>query len=228
MLEYLYTDNYDGNGEAASVASYPHGKGANANLQATPVTEEEQLSAHDPPGYHELLNNIAVYVIADKYDIPDLEMLAATKFENALQNSGMVASLPAIIDAVFDATSDTKCELRNIVTKYCSRRKEEIIDSEDAVAIMRDHLEIGVEMIRQMVHERKQEKSSMEARIARMVVRDNALMQDIQGISQTANSIRVSDSRQVQQSYIDTQQQRLKDLREAIQHIKDCLNFKKK
>ena len=222
MLEYLYTDNYDDIGEAASVANSPHGKGASANLQATPVTEEEQLSAHNQPDYHELLNHIAVYVIADKYDIPELEVLAAAKFENALQRSRIVATLPAIIGAVFDASSDTKCELRNVVIKHCSRWKEEIVDSEDAVAIMRDHVEIGVEMIRQMVRERKREESSMEARIAKNTAREKLLIQYIEEISEIAWTIRVSDSRQVQQSYIDTQQQRVRNLRESIQRTKDC------
>ena len=217
MLNYLYTLDYDDNGDAASVTIYTHGKGANENLQATIVTEGEQLSAHDPPDYYELMNNIAVYAIADKYDIPELEVLAVTKFKKALHCSNIVedlASLPAIIDAVFDTTPDTKCGLRNVMINYCTDWKEEIIANEDSVAIVRDHGEIGLDMIREMFHERDRKETSMEAR-------ERIWKWHVENISHAANRMKVSDSREVQQNYINAQHRRLGDLRDAIQEAKE-------
>ena len=223
MLKYLYTLDYDEKGEAASVANYTHDKGASANLHATTVTEEQQLSAHDPPDYPELLNNIAVYAIADKYDIPELEVLAATKFEYALRCSGLErdrASLPAIIDAVFDTTPDTKCGLRNVVIQYCKCWKERIVDNEDSAAIVRDHGEIGLVMIRQLITERDQlVRSMLEGSRAREAV----VIWHIDRILGVANRMKVSDSREVQQNYIDAQHRRLGELRNAIQEAKGFL-----
>ena len=226
MLRYLYTLDYDDNGEAASVANYNHGKDASANLQATTVTEEEILSADYSSYYHKLMNNIAVYAIADKYDIPELEVLAATKFEDTLVSESIMASrasIPAIIDAVFDATPDTKCGLRDAVIRYCTVWKEEIIDNEDLVPIVRDHGEIGLALIRQVFYEGDENASLMKARIEKSGERAQVFIWYIKRISQAATCIKVSDSREVQQSYIDAQHRRLGALREVIQEASDYL-----
>ncbi|KAK0509752.1 hypothetical protein JMJ35_008146 [Cladonia borealis] len=227
MLNYLYSLDYDDNGEAASVANYTHDKGASENLLATTVTEEQHLSAHDAPEYPELLNNIAVYAIADKYGIPELEVLAARKFEIALNDTDFrldLASLPAIVDAVFDTTPETKCGLRNSVIEYCKSWKEYIIENEDSAVIVRDHGEIGLAMIHQVIHERDQAERSRWDQAEGASVREGTLMSHIDRISRFARCMKVSNSREVQQSYIDAQHRRLKDLRDAIQEAKDCFN----
>ena len=224
MLKYLYTLDYDDKGEAASVATYGHGKGAGGNLQAATATEKEELSENDLPGYHELLNNVAVYAIADKYDIPELGALAAKKFHRAIWKSKLrrdMASLRAIIDAVFDTTPDTKCELRDVVIWYCKHWTEAIINDEDSAAIVKDYGEIGLVMVRELLLDREQIEKSTEARIQAVMVREITLMSHIERISQAAKGMKVSDSREVQQNYIDAQHRRLRDLREAIQAAKD-------
>ena len=230
MLKYLYTLDYDDSGEAASVENYTQDKGASEDLLATTVTEEQQLSAREPPDYPELLNNIAVYALADKYDIPELGMLAVTKFDCALHCSGIendLASLPAVIDAVFDTTPDTKRGLRNVVIKYCKYYKDQIIDNEDSAVIVRDHGEIGLVMIREITHERDQARRSKWEQAEGALVREGTLMSHIERISGFARCMKVSNSREVQQNYIDAQHRRLKDLRDAIQEAKDCFNTEK-
>ena len=231
MLKYLYTLDYDDTGEPANVANYAHGKGASTNLQATTATDEEQSSGDDPLGnYHHLLNNIAVYAIADKYDIPELEMLAATRFESALHGSGLgsdLAGLPAIVDAVFDTTPDVKRGLRDVMIRYCKCWKKEIIDNEDSAVIVTDHGEIGLAMIRELFHAREQNEKSTEARIEAVMVRENTLIWHIERISLAAKCMKVSDSREVQQNYIDAQHRRLRDLRTTIQDAKDYIRTDK-
>ena len=249
MLEYLYTDDYDDNGEAASLAHFAHGKGARANLQATTVTEEEQLCAHDPPDYSKILNNIAVYAIADKYDIPALQVLATENFRIALWNDERVlkdlASLPAIIDAVFDTTpdtqvgvrkeaneywdwwdeEDTQVGIRKQATKYCEYWYDKIIGNEDAITIVRDHGEIGKAMIRRMFRKHEEHERSMKARIADATRDANTLLSDIQKISRAAKYMKVSDLREVVETDIDARHQQVKDLRDAIQEAKDFFNW---
>ena len=228
MLKYLYTLDYDDTGEAADVANYAHGKGTSAHLRATTATDEEQSSADDPPGkYHHLLNNIAVYAIADKYDIPALEMLAATRFESALHCSGLesdLASLPAIVDAVFDTTPDVKRGLRDVMIRYCKHWKKEIIDNEDSAAIVTDHGEIGLAMIRELLHDGEEMKKATEAQIEVVMGRENTLIWHIERISRAAKCMKVSDSIEVQRNYIDAQYRRLRELREAIQEAKEFYN----
>lgn len=221
MLKYLYTLDYDDNGEAASVADYTHNKGASGNLSTTTATEEQQWSA---PDYPEVLNNIAVYAIADKYDIPELEVLAATKFENALKGSGIeedLASLPAIVDAVFDTTPNTKSGLRNAVIQYCKRWKHIIIDNEESAVILRDHGEIGLAVIHEIIRERDEVRHLWRNSSAEAAKRINTLIGHIERISRFARCMKVSNSREVQQSYIDAQHRRLSDLWAAIQEAKD-------
>ena len=245
MLKYLYTLDYDDKGEAASVTTHSHGKGASESLQAATVTYTNhnsftgiemlpvarsavvELSEGDVLGYHELLNNVAVYAIADKYDIPELETLAAKKFNTALRKSGGsglvsdMASVRAVIDAVFNTTPDTKYGLRSAMFEFCEYWKEEIIDNEDSAAIVKDYGEIGLAMIRELFREREQHEKSTEARVEAVMVRENTLIWHIERISQAAKCMKVSDSREVQQNYIDAQHRRLRDLREAIQAAKD-------
>lgn len=226
MLKYLYTLDYDDNGEATDMANYAHDNGASTDLQAPTLTEKQQLSVLDPPDYRKVLNNIAVYAIADKYDIPELEALAVTKFNHALWISrlGMnLANLPAIVDAVFDATPDGKRGLRDVMITYCKCWKKRITDNEDFAAIVTDHGEIGLAMIRELFHEQEQHEKSTEARIKAVRARENELISHIERISLVAKCMKVSDSREVQQNYIDAQHRRLKDLRDAIEAAKDYI-----
>ena len=230
MLEYLYTLDYDDNGEVADVANYAHGKGASTDLQVPTVTEKQQLSAHDLTGYHQLLNNIAVYAIADKYDIPELEALAVTKFNDALWNSTLgrdMASLRAIIDAVFDTTPIGKCDIRDAVIGFCEHWKEEVIDDEDVAAIVKDYGEIGLAIISELLRERERTEKLTEARIDGVMEREKTLIGHIERISHAANCMKVSDSREVQQNYIDAQHRRLRELRGVIQAANDYIRTRK-
>ena len=224
MMKYLYTLDYDDKGEAASVATYGHGKGVSGNLQAVTVIEEDELSENNSPSYHELLNNVAVYAIADKYDIPELGALAAKKFCIAIWDSMLVtdmASLRAIIDAVFEATPDAKRDLRDAVIWYCKHWNKAFIDNEDSAAIVKDYGEIGLAIIRELFLKLEQKEKSMQAQIEKVVERENTLIRHIERISRAANCMKVSNSREVQQNYIDAQHRRLSDLQEAIQAAKN-------
>ena len=224
MMKYLYTLDYDDEGEAASVATYGHGKGASGNLQAATVIEEDELSENNSSSYHKLLNNVAVYAIADKYDIPELGALAAKKFCTAIWDSMLVtdmASLRAIIDAVFEATPDAKRDLRDAVIWYCKDWNKGFIDNEDSAAILKDYGEIGLAIIRELFLKFEQKEKSMQAQIEKMVNRENTLLTYIERISHAANNMKVSNSREVQQNYIDAQHRRLSELRAAIQAAKD-------
>ena len=224
MLKYLYTLNYYDDGEAADVAIYAHGKGASADLQAPTMTDEQQLSALDPFDYRRIMNNIAVYAIADKYDIPELEMLAAKKFKTVLE--GLLplrdmASFRAIIDAVFDTTPDTKSGLRSVVIEHCKQWKTVLLANEHSAAILKDYGEIGLAMIHHMAQEHIQDRTLLHIRIEEVKGRENTLIWHLEKISRVAKCMKVSNSREVQQNYIDAQHRRLKDLREAIQEAKD-------
>lgn len=224
MLKYLYTLDYDDTGEEASVATYSHGGGASVNLQAATAIEEGPFSVFVLQEYHQLLNNIAVYAIADKYDIPELEALAAKKFHGAFWESAIgwnMAGFRAVIDAVFDTARDAKCDLRDAVIGFCQHWKEEIMDNEDSASIVKDYGEIGMAMMREFLLEREQLVNLTQARIQEVMGRENTLIWHIESISRAADCMKVSNSREVQQNYIDAQHRRLKDLREAIQEAKN-------
>ena len=224
MLTYLYTLDYDDEGEKASIASYINDTGTGATSHATVETAELPVVCEET-SYHRLLNNIAVYAIADRYNIPELEQLAETKFETALVLSDLgcdLPSLPMIMDAVFETTPDSKHGLRDLASKYCASFTKEIIHNEEVVGIVKDHGEIGLAMIHRILRDRDQLTATTNAAIEKAAARASRLKWHIELISGVAGRMKVSESREVQQNYIDAQHRRLAELKEVIQDAKNC------
>ena len=67
-----------------------------------------------------MLNDISVYAIADKYDIPPLKLLALNKFATLATAIWPHYDFPAIVKAAFESSPDNDQGLRSIVTKVCA------------------------------------------------------------------------------------------------------------
>ncbi|KAA8564609.1 hypothetical protein EYC84_011521 [Monilinia fructicola] len=87
MINFLYTQDYDD----------------------TTTSEESHIENHGP-----LLVNTMLYVIADKYDIPPLKMLATKKFETALLTDWNSPSFTASLDlfSTTDSQNPTRASPR--------------------------------------------------------------------------------------------------------------------
>lgn len=104
------------------------------------------------------MNNVRVYALAEKYNIPALKELAKTKFQNCKADY----SYPLyrdVINAVFNSTPDTDSGLRDIVILKCAKKLEENLNEEGVAPMIRDHGSLGLGLLREIV---KQHKSQLE------------------------------------------------------------------
>ena len=61
---------------------------------------------HAHTQFEPLLANVAVFAVADKYDIPDLQRLAMYKISGVLNNKNLESQFPQMIEAIFEAAPD--------------------------------------------------------------------------------------------------------------------------
>ena len=160
MLTYLYTFDYDDEEEAASIAPYmlepAEIKAPSPNV---PLSDRQALI------HTRLLNNVAVYAIAEKYDIPELKELAQVKFESSLGDQEPHSNLPIIVNAVWETTPSSDRGMRDVVFEYCKCFDQEIISNEHLSGMLQDHGDLAVAVMREMLEERAQNESSSKATI---------------------------------------------------------------
>ena len=138
MFSYLYSFDYDDTSE-------------NFILQ-----EASELSDLE----RQLLCNVQVYAIAEKYEVPALKRLARCKLKSLLlderkpnqQNyidAAELTHLSVIIDEVFNSTPETDTGLRDVVAKYCaSNTNQDSIQNPKWTELLHQHSDLAVGILR--------------------------------------------------------------------------------
>ena len=134
MLVYVYTLDYDDTElsspfsgsmnenesddstaiAAASPTLHTHQKDVDALLDLA-RRDSEAPATNDVKS----MNNVLVYAIAEKYDIPELKQLAREKFIASFSQNRPPKNLSAIAKAVFETTPSGDEGLRQIVIQEC-------------------------------------------------------------------------------------------------------------
>ncbi len=98
------------------------------------------------------MNNVRVYAIAEKYNIPALKTLAMTKFQNCETTRNSTRNRE-VVNAIFSSTPDTDPGLRNIIIKMSAKASdvEENLKEEGLAPVIRDHGNFGLGMLREIV-----------------------------------------------------------------------------
>ena len=162
MFTYLYTLDYDtvgGEENAASIGPYL----LNASykyMDATtaPSSEEARLRT-------QLVSHIAVYAIAEKYDIQEMKHLAVSKFATALKEpaADLSYTLSSLINAVFETTPSTDTLLRNVMTKYCHTHFKALIDDDIFLQTLSQHPDLCLGLVQEMITEREEKATQAQA-----------------------------------------------------------------
>ena len=143
MLFYLYTLDYPDHGVPDIQAQHVvTGRSTPPHLRhKTPTTIEEKtimsvylgnsegaITTHDP----RMMNNVLVYAVAEKYDIPDLKDLAKGKLQSLARSKWPHDDFYALAERVFSTTPDTDMGLRQIVLDLCEEHFEDILKNQDS------------------------------------------------------------------------------------------------
>lgn len=155
MLTYLYTLDYD-DADASQVVAVAASQNADSHVADTSAKPEPINDA--TISHCKRMNNVRVYALAEKYNIPALKELAKTKFEKC--KAGFSYSLyREVVSAVFESTPDTDSGLRNIVILKCANTVEKSLKEEGVAPMIRDHGVLGLGLLREVV---KKHKSQVE------------------------------------------------------------------
>jgi hypothetical protein len=174
MIVYLYTSDYcdgDSSGPAAVVAS-PEEVLADVledkerSVSTSSATEErdDASATTDEPS---LLNNVLVYVIAEKYGIAELKEMAKAKFQGRARSLLSTKAFPEIIRELYRSTPSSDRGLRDIVSQVCAKQGRTIIDTPDLNAIIVEIGEFGLDLLREVL---KYENRRVEEEVARNIV----------------------------------------------------------
>ena len=147
MLTYLYTLDYD-DGDSFQAVAMPVSQGTDDVVADSSLKPE----AADNETHHKRMNNVRVYALAEKYGIPELKVLAVTKFEDYEASSNPIHNRE-VINAVFDSTPDTDFGLRDVVI-YMSAKASDVeknLKEEELAPLIRENGSFGLGMLREVV-----------------------------------------------------------------------------
>lgn len=91
---------------------------------------------------------LRLYVMADKFDVPALRLLARERFYRAVEVSWSVSEcFPQVIDELYRSTRDTDIAMRGIVCRLVANSLNEDQTREKLEPIMRLHADFAVDVL---------------------------------------------------------------------------------
>ena len=149
MLTYLYTLDYDDQdaSEAVAMEESQNTDGHVTDSSLKPEVVEDATIVHC-----KRMNNVLVYALAEKYNIPGLKELATTKFVGC-EGPVDFAQYQELVNAIFESTPDTDTGLRNDVILDCVNPPfiEKVQEEEGLASAIRDHGSLGLGMLREVI-----------------------------------------------------------------------------
>lgn len=185
MLSYLYTLDYvdehlpDDPTETvvAEAKLPPHLRhktktatgGENRSGGSFSGVESEPL--YDP----KRLNNVLVYAIADKYDVPELKELAKRKFQHLMNNEWSNFEFEAVRNAIFGTTPSQDTSLRQILSQICINHVEDIVKDVRLRSVVLSNEELAHELLEHAMQEKADNLRSLYQALDKQVSMQDAL-----------------------------------------------------
>ena len=185
MLFYLYNLDYpdhevpDIHAEHVGTGrlSPPHLKIPTSIDEATIVSANLESSEGAPTHDPRMMNNVLVYAIAEKYDIPDLKALANGKFQSLARSKWPHDDFYILTEAVFSTTPDNDMGLRQVVLDICEKHFQDILRSEDRGAGILGIPAIGAVVLGAAVRKFDQDKILLDDATEISKIEANATLQ---------------------------------------------------
>ena len=183
MLLYLYTLDYpeaDFHDIPAKDVAIDNSLPPHSQHKTSTATAEEtdsgtafesgENSTADEP---RMMDNVLVYAIAKKYDIPELKDLAKRKFETLVNLKWPHKDFHDVTEAVFSTTPDRDMGLRQVVTEICGQHFQDILKDEASKAAFLDNNAIATAVLDAAVRKIEQDKVLLDEAFAqRMALED--------------------------------------------------------
>ncbi|KAF5876306.1 putative btb poz domain protein [Botrytis fragariae] len=157
IIKFLYTGDFDATpstDETVKEASSEHVKEPliEAFDENSPVLVKETVyEAVDEP--LEILTICTrVFTMAEKYDIPELKVLAKTKFEEAVSTEWNTASLSASLWLMYDELPESDRLLKDIAIQAAASHVNELVDRGEFAALCKENGDIAFDVLKASLH----------------------------------------------------------------------------
>lgn len=100
--------------------------------------------------YARLLNNIAAYVVADKYEIAGMMELAKSKAQRAVANSWPPYQFAPLLDTICDGSPAVEMGLREPLVALLVRNCREVLEKAEYGNPLGQHGELAVAVLRKV------------------------------------------------------------------------------
>lgn len=122
-----------------------------------------------------MMNNVLVYAVAEKYDIPDLKDLAKSKFLTLATSKWPHVDLYAVLETIFSATPDGDMGLRQIILDICRQHVQDILKDDEARAAFLDIQAIKTVVLDTAVRNNEQDKILLDLALAKQIALEDQL-----------------------------------------------------
>ena len=181
MLTYLYTLDYDDQdaSEAVAVSESQNTDGHVTDSISKPEVVDDATIVHS-----KRMNNVLVYALAEKYNIPALKELAVTKFVGCEGPVDFASRYQELVNTIFESTPDTDTGLRNIVILDCVNPQfiKKALEDEGLAPAIRDHGSLGLGMLREVVKKLENLNSELEMKEQDAKAREMDLLVKVEGL----------------------------------------------
>lgn len=150
---------------AVAVAASQNTAGRVAESSSQPEVVDDAKTSH-----RKRMNNVRVYALAEKYNIPVGKDLAKTKFTEC-KYAFEYSQYREVIDVVFGSTPvgstpETDSGLRNVVIQTANLNNEKMLKEEGLAPAIRDRGDFGLGILKEFVkkHTSELEKQKQDSR----------------------------------------------------------------
>ncbi|GJD04099.1 BTB/POZ domain-containing protein [Colletotrichum higginsianum] len=128
-----------------------------AVVDGDPATDRNVFIRDQAAVRNDLFLHLRVYVMADKFAVPALKLLARDRFYRAAELAWDVADeFPDVVDELYTNTPDTDVDMRGIVCRLVGNNVFDDRVRERLEPVMRKHGDFAVGMLKHVIAERKE------------------------------------------------------------------------
>ncbi|CAG7965196.1 unnamed protein product [Penicillium nalgiovense] len=110
------------------------------------IEDKKSVSGEDKGSHAVLLDNLGVFIAADKFDIAPLKQLARTRLINWIDENAQ--RLPFVVPEIWVTLPPLETELRDAIIKAISYHAQEFLNNDESIAILTDLPAIAIAVLK--------------------------------------------------------------------------------
>jgi hypothetical protein len=120
-----------------------------------PVIDTPQTPATPPVNPENLLTLAAIYIVADKYDVQPLKVLAKTKYESILATAWNTKQFVESLEMIYDGLPEMSEPdmLRDLAIKTAATHAKELMDREEFMTLFQERGDFATDVFKASLHQ---------------------------------------------------------------------------